>query len=103
MNPRLIRTAAAAVLAAQALAAHAAYPDKPIRIVIGFPDGGPLDQHARLLSDKLPYNTLKDFTPLARTAMQPLALLDGDEFGKYLVQETPRWAAAVKTSGARLD
>lgn len=106
----------------------AAYPDKPIRVVIGFPAGGPLDQHARLLSDrlqavlgqpiiidyksgaggtvgaqdvmkapadgytlmlantgvmvinpalysKLPYSTLKDFTPIARTAMQPLALL----------------------------
>ena len=106
----------------------AAYPDKPIRVVIGFPAGGPLDQHARLLTDKLqtvlgqsiivdyksgaggtvgaqdvmkapadgytlmlantgvmvinpalytrlPYNTLKDFTPIARTAMQPLALL----------------------------
>ena len=106
----------------------AAYPDKPIRIVIGFPAGGPLDQHARLLADrlgtvlgqtvvldyksgaggtvgaqevmrapadgytlmlantgvmvinpalysKLPYQTLRDFTPIARTAMQPLALL----------------------------
>ncbi len=120
------------VLAAAALSASslciAAFPDKPIRIVIGFPAGGPLDQHARLLSDKLqaalgqpvlidyksgaggtvgaqevmkaapdgytlmlantgvmvinpalygklPYATLKDFTPIARTAMQPLALL----------------------------
>ena len=104
------------------------FPTKPIRIVIGFPAGGPLDQHARLLSDKLqqvlgqpvlidykagaggtvgaqevmkspadgytlmlantgvmvinpalytrlPYQTLRDFTPIARTAMQPLALL----------------------------
>ena len=95
---------------------------------MGFPAGGPLDQHARLLTDrlqaqlgqpiivdykagaggtvgaqevmrspadghtlmlantgvmvinpalysKLPYNTLKDFVPVARTAMQPLALL----------------------------
>ena len=110
------------------VAAHAAFPDKPIKLIIGFPAGGPLDQHARLLTDKLqgilgqpfivdykpgaggsvaaetvakspadgytimlantgvmvingalysklPYNTLKDFTPLARTAMQPLALL----------------------------
>jgi len=108
--------------------AFAAYPDKPIKLIIGFPAGGPLDQHARLLADKLqavlgqplivdyksgaggvvgaesvaksapdgytvmlantgvmvinealysklPYNTLKDFVPLARTAMQPLALL----------------------------
>lgn len=109
-------------------AAVAAFPDKPIKVVIGFPAGGPLDQHARLLTDKLqavlgqpiivdykpgaggsvgaeavaksapdgytlmlantgvavingalyaklPYNTLRDFTPIARTAMQPLALL----------------------------
>ena len=108
--------------------AWAAFPDKPIRIVIGFPAGGPLDQHARLLADrlgsvlgqpividykagaggtvgaqevmrapadgytlmlantgvmvinpglytKLPYQTLRDFTPIARSAMQPLALL----------------------------
>ncbi len=108
--------------------AFAAFPDKPIKVVIGFPAGGPLDQHARLLTEKLqavlgqpiiidyksgaggtvgaqdvmkaapdgytlmlantgvmvinpalynklPYATLKDFTPIARTAMQPLALL----------------------------
>ncbi|MBY0464583.1 MAG: tripartite tricarboxylate transporter substrate binding protein, partial [Burkholderiales bacterium] len=107
--------------------AHA-FPTKPVRIVVGFPAGGPLDQHVRLLSDKLqanlgqpvvidykagaggivgaqdvmkappdghtlmlantgvmvinpalygklPYQTLKDFVPVARTAMQPLALL----------------------------
>ena len=112
-----------------ALAAGAqTFPSKPVRIVIGFPAGGPLDQHARLLSErlqavlgqpvlidyksgaggtvgaqevmkaapdgytlmlantgvmvinpalygKLPYATLKDFVPVARTAMQPLALL----------------------------
>ena len=29
------------------------FPNKPIRIVIGFPAGGPLDLHARLLADKL--------------------------------------------------
>jgi tripartite-type tricarboxylate transporter receptor subunit TctC len=125
-----IRTLIAATLLAVAAASPglAAFPEKPIRIVIGFPAGGPLDQHARLLSDrlqaalgqpilidyksgaggtvgaqevmksapdgytlmlantgvmvinpalygKLPYGTLKDFTPIARTAMQPLALL----------------------------
>ena len=116
------------VLLATSNAAFAVFPDKPIRVVIGFPAGGPLDQHARLLIErlqavlgqpividyksgaggtvgaqdvmkaapdgytlmlantgvmvinpalysKLPYATLKDFTPIARTAMQPLALL----------------------------
>ena len=43
---------AAAALAASSLAV-AAFPEKPIRVVIGFPAGGPLDQHARLLSDRL--------------------------------------------------
>ncbi len=123
-----LKAATAALLLAATSFASAAFPDKPIRVVIGFPAGGPLDQHARLLTDrlqavlgqpiivdyksgaggtvgaqdvmkaapdgytlmlantgvmvinpalytKLPYNTLKDFTPIARTAMQPLALL----------------------------
>jgi tripartite-type tricarboxylate transporter receptor subunit TctC len=122
------RFAALLLAASAAFQAHAAFPEKPIRIVIGFPAGGPLDQHARLLSDRLqsilgqpvlidykagaggtvgaqevmkapadgytlmlantgvmvinpalytrlPYQTTRDFTPIARTAMQPLALL----------------------------
>ncbi len=124
------RAAALLAFVASSLAApaFAAFPEKPVRIVIGFPAGGPLDQHARLLADRLgtvlgqpvlidykagaggtvgaqevmrapadgytlmlantgvmvinpalnarlPYQTLRDFTPIARTAMQPLALL----------------------------
>ena len=118
----------AALFVAASSLAVAAFPEKPIRVVIGFPAGGPLDQHARLLTErlqavlgqpividyksgaggtvgapdvmkaapdgytlmlantgvmvinpalygKLPYSTLRDFTPIARTAMQPLALL----------------------------
>src|SRR5690349_20624260 len=122
------RALAAFLITASAVATAAAFPEKPIRVVIGFPAGGPLDQHARLLAErlqaalgqpviidykagaggtvgaqdvmkapadgytlmlantgvmvinpalysKLPYQTLRDFTPIARTAMQPLALL----------------------------
>jgi tripartite-type tricarboxylate transporter receptor subunit TctC len=129
MRPfQFVRFAFAATALAGCTLATAAFPEKPVRIVVGFPAGGPLDQHARLLSDKLqaalgqpvlidyksgaggtvgaqevmkapadgytlmlantgvmvinpalysklPYATLKDFTPVARTAMQPLALL----------------------------
>ncbi len=44
---------AALLWLAVSTAALAAFPDKPIKIVIGFPAGGPLDQHARLLTDRL--------------------------------------------------
>jgi tripartite-type tricarboxylate transporter receptor subunit TctC len=124
----LMSAGALAFTALASSAALAAFPEKPIRVVIGFPAGGPLDQHARLLTERLqavlgqpividyksgaggtvgaqdvmkaapdgytlmlantgvmvinpalysrlPYATLKDFTPIARTAMQPLALL----------------------------
>lgn len=127
MNPLAVLLTAAALVCTTAATAQS-FPTKPVRIVVGFPAGGPLDQHARLLSDKLqgvlgqpvvmdyksgaggtvgaqevmkspadghtimlantgvmvinpalysklPYATLKDFVPVARTAMQPLALL----------------------------
>jgi tripartite-type tricarboxylate transporter receptor subunit TctC len=125
------RTAALALVTLASLWhgwAAAAFPDKPIRVIIGFPAGGPLDSHARLLAErlqqnlgqpividyrpgaggsigaeyvakspadghtlllantgtmvinpalytKLPYQTLRDFVPVARTAQQPLALV----------------------------
>ena len=134
--PSLIAT----VLIAASAHAVAAYPEKPIKIVMGFPAGGPLDQHARLLTDKLqavlgqpfivdykpgaggsvgaesvargpadgytimlantgvmvingalysklPYNTLKDFVPIARTAQQPLALLVNNNVPAKTLQE----------------
>ena len=120
--------------ASQWFPAHAqqAFPNRPIRVVIGFPAGGPLDQHARAWADRLekalgqpvvvdykpgaggsigaefvarsapdghtlllantgtmvinpalytrlPYDTLRDFAPVARTAQQPLALIVNPE------------------------
>lgn len=54
MHPRLLlSTLLATALLAVSPVASAAFPDKPIKLIIGFPAGGPLDQHARLLSDKL--------------------------------------------------
>ncbi|NCX40289.1 MAG: tripartite tricarboxylate transporter substrate binding protein [Burkholderiaceae bacterium] len=116
------------------------FPAKPIRIVIGFPAGGPLDAHIRLLTDRLqttlgqsviidykagaggtvgaqfvaqapadgytlllantgtmvinpaiynqlPYDTLKDFQPIARTAQQPLALIVNNEVPAQSLRE----------------
>ncbi|MDR6856522.1 tripartite tricarboxylate transporter substrate binding protein [Variovorax guangxiensis] len=141
------KTLVAAWCLAASTAALAAFPEKPVKVVIGFPAGGPLDQHARLLSDKLqavlgqpvlidykpgaggsvgadavakspadgytlmlantgvavingalysklPYNTLRDFTPIARTAMQPLALLVTPKLPVNTLQEFVRYAKA---------
>jgi len=141
------RALVAALCMAASAAASAAFPEKPIKVVIGFPAGGPLDQHARLLTDKLqavlgqpvlvdykpgaggsvgadavakspadgytlmlantgvavingalysklPYNTLKDFTPIARTAMQPLALLVTPNLPVDSLQAFVRYAKA---------
>jgi len=123
------------------------FPTKPIRVVMGFPAGGPLDQHARLLTDrlqthlgqpvlvdykagaggtvgaqevmrsapdghtlmlantgvmvinpalytKLPYSTLRDFVPVARTAMQPLALMVNPKVPVQSLQEFVAYAKA---------
>jgi len=49
----LIRFTVAAVLAAAALAAHADYPDRPVRLLVGYGAGGGTDIMARLLAQKL--------------------------------------------------
>ncbi|KNZ30951.1 MAG: LacI family transcriptional regulator [Methylibium sp. NZG] len=137
---RCLALAATALAATTALPTLAAFPDKPVKILIGFPAGGPLDAHARLLAEKLqaalgqpviidykagaggsvgaefvaksaadgytlllantgtmvinpavytklPYQTLKDFVPIARTAQQPLALVVNPAVPANTVQE----------------
>jgi tripartite-type tricarboxylate transporter receptor subunit TctC len=146
---KTIRSALRASFASAALAAISFnasnafaqnFPTKPIKIVIGFPAGGPLDQHGRLWADKLgtalgqpvvidykagaggtigasevaksvpdghtlllantgtmvinpalykknPYDTLKDFVPVARTAMQPLAIVVNPNFTPKTIAE----------------
>ena len=148
MHPKSLVSAliAAALLAASTLVS-AAFPDKPVKVIIGFPAGGPLDQHARLITDKLqavlgqpvlidyksgaggtvgaqevmkapadgytimlantgvmvinpaiysklPYATLRDFTPIARTAMQPLALLVNPKLPVNTLKEFVDYARA---------
>src|SRR5881392_1647543 len=45
--------AAVVLLLAFCAAAHAQYPDKPIRLVVGFSAGGPTDLPARFIADRL--------------------------------------------------
>jgi tripartite-type tricarboxylate transporter receptor subunit TctC len=44
---------AAILLLSAAAPSRAAYPDKPVRVVVGFPAGGPTDVIARIVSQKL--------------------------------------------------
>lgn len=131
MRRRLIQAGALGSLAALSggpVRAQGASSGRPVKLIIGFPAGGPLDAHARLWTEplsrllgqqvivdykagaggtvgaqavatappdgttlllantgtlvinpalyrKLPYDTLKSFVPVARTAQQPLALV----------------------------
>jgi tripartite-type tricarboxylate transporter receptor subunit TctC len=137
----------AATLLACASAAQAAFPDKPVKVIIGFPAGGPLDSHIRLMADKLgavlgqpliidyksgaggavgadavaksapdghtlllantgtmvinpavysklPYNTLRDFAPVARTAQQPLLMIVNPAVPAKTLQEFIAYAKA---------
>ena len=145
--------AALAALAPALVAAQGAFPNKPVKIIVGFPAGGPLDAHARLLADrlgrelgqpiivdykagaggtvgadfvaksdpdgytlllantgtmvinpavytKIPYQTLRDFAPVARTAMQPLAFV---VHPGVPAQTMPEFIALAKKQPGRLN
>lgn len=49
----LLRVFSSVLLLFIASIAYGAYPEKPIKVIIGFPAGGPLDAHIRLLVEKL--------------------------------------------------
>ena len=144
---QIVRTLLLSIMLAIPFHVQAAYPDKPIKIIIGFPAGGPLDAHIRLLVDKLqsalgqtviidykagaggavgaqfvaqsppdgytlllantgtmvinpaiytkaPYDTLKDFQPIARTAQQPLALIVNKDVPVNSLKELITYAKA---------
>ncbi|WP_236635683.1 Bug family tripartite tricarboxylate transporter substrate binding protein [Polynucleobacter hirudinilacicola] len=143
----MIQTLLLSVMLAMTFHAQAAYPDKPIKIIIGFPAGGPLDAHLRLLVERLqsalgqtvivdykagaggtvgaqfvaqsppdgytlllantgtmvinpaiytkaPYDTLRDFQPIARTAQQPLALIVNKDVTANSLKEFVAYAKA---------
>ena len=50
---RVAASIAALALSLVTTTANAAYPDKPIRILVGFTPGGTTDLFARALSDRL--------------------------------------------------
>jgi len=155
MLKRVVHTllAAAAALTIAAPAGAQAFPNKPVKIIVGFPPGGPLDTHARVLVDQLqkhlgqtviidykagaggsigadmvakspadgytllmantgtmvinqfvypknPYETLRDFVPVARTAQQPLAMIVNPTVPANTL---PEFIALAKKSPGKLN
>ena len=80
---RIIRTFLfAAALLFTLNSAQAVYPDKPIKIIIGFPAGGPLDAHIRLLIEKLQ-------TSLGQTVLVDYKAGAGGAVGAQFVAQSP--------------
>lgn len=59
--PRLMGLSLAAVALATTMAAHAQWPDKPVRLVLPYPPGGNVDGAARIISEQLQQNFKQPF------------------------------------------
>lgn len=80
--PRLIRLLPiAALAAAQAVLAQGAksFPDKPVKVVVGYSPGG-----------------------LPDIGIEPIGV-SGDEWAKLLKSDAERYSKAVKISGAKVE
>jgi len=61
MKPVLLAALVAVLAASVGALAQAAYPERPVRIIVPFPPGGPADALARIVGDKLAQSLGKSF------------------------------------------
>ena len=91
------RTFVAITLAVLALAfphpahAQAAYPDRPVRIVLPFAAGGVADITARIVAEKLAIDSSE---PLPGSPQM---------FAEFLQAEHAKWGALIREAGIKLE
>lgn len=93
------------------------YPLRPLRVIIGFPPGGPVDIQARVimqkLGDALQQSVVIDSRPgadgmtevrerLSLLGLEPVGSTPG-EHAAHLEAELARWTPVVKFAGLRID
>src|SRR6185295_11659886 len=81
MTPRYLLLLFAVFAFASACAAYAAYPEKPVRIIVPYPPGGNIDITAGTLTTapalypRLGYDPVKDFAMTSLVSVVPLVMV----------------------------
>lgn len=105
---------------AQAPAAN--YPNKPLRLVVGFPAGGPADIFDRAIAQKLSEAAATPKDIVAKLHASLVAVLEApdtkqrfaghgansvsstpEELAAFMREETIKWGKVIKTSGIKID
>ncbi len=85
MIPRLL---ACAALSAFALVSHAqGWPQRPVKMIVPFPAGGPTDVLTRVLADKASQGEMTGGTP--------------QQFAAVIQQEAQRWSKVIRDANVK--
>jgi tripartite-type tricarboxylate transporter receptor subunit TctC len=111
------RALALLLFAASASVWAQAYPERPLRLVVGFPPGGSGDFLARIVADELPrelgQSVVVDNKPgagstiaaekLGREAMEPEVSASPEDFAAFVRRDHAMYESIVKSSGAKVE
>ena len=99
MRRRLVALLGCALAALLAGGPARAYPERPIRLIVGFGAGGTSDIVARLVAQELS-SALGQPVPVENRTGAGGTL---EDFADLIRRETARWARVVAETGARVE